>query len=1076
MRKIAWTILILVLLLAPTGVVAEDKLSAAIGTVANSVAGIAPANTSDKPAEIGISASEVLPGTGSRAGYVLGHNNVIPGSEWVFIGAKHGKKNVDYTMDYASGTLYFTEPVRTMDSVRVDYRYSKSASSARSITGPGVMPLAFGDALKLNLTYSYRTSAVSNGLSGPDILTYGFNTTTKFGSSSSISGMAFVSSPQASNRLSLTNGTPNQKNKAQPQAKKDHMIMQNADLGMGKFRLKLGMQDVGENFSGFQSMRDSNAGPADVINQLEKEKGLKRMDIAGQMPVGLDNGVFNFMMGRISDKNDDIYNRMFGFSNNSFAFNYSSREVGKNFSRFKDLKEADRGQYAAEAGMTHNEISMQFKTGLTADKKPVWSGMNITELKDPSGGTLVDRSISVDVGKVQVDADIRTSSMGFSRMGALTDDKKKELALLARRTFNPKAQVSEVTARDTAQVNYEAGLNRTTAVIDFPIGGPVAGFMSFSGIDSANGGLNRSALGFKGKWFQMDFDHRSIDPTFKRLVNLQPIEQASYGNEYGMTRTTFSGAFNIAGNETNIKHTNVVDEKGSSLSRQSVYLKNKLITFSANFQDIAPDFNRILDLSDTDRLLMVQDKGFKRADYAVNLRPMKGLTIDSYMFNSDNVTAGQTRGQSRHKISYKNPKGGPAVNLFQDSYNYVSEQGVIANYFHREFKFDNKFNLLGGLQFNSRSDFNVNQEGADQPVVSTVTETHIESKQDLKTSFKADTLNVDYGNGKFSDTKSVSVKTQAINRLALIGTYGLTARDAGKSGADGGFGVEWTIRKGDENTGLKLNMSMANRDGGPNGSQQAQKFGLSGLLAKRFLIFDNIKVGSAVNTNTLKGRQTACDNAIRLQAGVLGGSMLFDNSDKLNIKNGMYYTSRLMQYDTDKSDKKWYHFSYMKQDLVAPSGKPAEKRNMAFDVKISNASSIKLNSYYGKDDKNGEVIPVGGTTIKFNHTLKNGIALTADYTTDVNDLTNRMARIVGFGFSGKLKTGAEYQFYYGLSRLMESGQINHENIFRMSYNHTLSTDHFITFTAEKKSAVDKTSINPFEGNMVARIDFRTTFK
>ena len=66
-----------------------------------------------------------------------------------------------------------------------------------------------------------------------------------------------------------------------------------------------------------------------------------------------------------------------------------------------------------------------------------------------------------------------------------------------------------------------------------------------------------------------------------------------------------------------------------------------------------------------------------------------------------------------------------------------------------------------------------------------------------------------------------------------------------------------------------------------------------------FLGLTNIKIDSCSNSTVLTGRQTACDNGLKLEAGFLGGNVLFDNSDKLNPKNGLYYTCLLYTSDSE---------------------------------------------------------------------------------------------------------------------------------------------------------------------------------
>jgi len=1053
------------LMLIPVWADAGGLLDAMVGSLNTT---LEPTSTNSKnTGEAGIPTSEVLPGNGTRAGYVLGHGNIIPGSEWVDIGTGHAQRTKDYAIDYASGTIFFVEPIRQMDSVRVDYRYSEKGSGQRSVAGPGLMALKFGNAVEMNMLYSYRATNVVQGMTATDVLTYGMNITNKLSGSSSLSSMFYVATPQSNSRMSF-NSQPGPAQAQQPaKVKKDQMIVENADLGLGKVRLKLGYQDVGKDFAGFASLRDSKAAANDVLNQLEKEKGLKRMDLTGELPTGEDTGL-SFAIGRIEDASGNIMNRSFGFTNNSIRFNYMNRNVDRTFSRFKDLKEADRGQYAAEAGMNRTSFGLQFRTGLAQDKKTsIWSGINFTQLTGDTG-SLSYRTADLDMRRVKVEADVRTADPTFNRFGALTDEERTRMALIARRQFNPAAKFSDVTAADKAQINNEAGLDRSTCIVQVD-GGPVDTWLTLSNVGSQQGSVNRRAINVSTDRASAYFNTQTIDKGFARIVSLQPIEQARYGNEFGMTRTEMGGRLKLLGGDAAIDSATVIDHQGAGLMRQAIDYKNPRLKFHANFQNIDHNFSRIMDLSDADRNTLLQDQGFKRSDYSINFQATKALNIDSYVYDSTNPTAGQTRNQSRHKITFA-PQAGPKITAFIDNYAYVSENGVLGSYYHREINYDNAFKLLGGLLLRGRNNYYVDQANQSSPTTTMVTENHLESNQKAKTSFTLDVLNTDHGDGRSEETQAIGFKSMAAKNFALTAGFSSTARTMDKSETNGRFGFEWAIRKD-----LKLTYSLANRDGGSQGSQQASQYSLNGPLAKRFLIFDNINIASGTNMTQLRGKQIGCDNAIKLSAGMLGGNILFDNTDKLNPKNGIYYTSRIFQYESCKDPKLPYHITFFRQNLITPAGTPAKKRNYALDVKLPWQSGLTLTSYFGKDGQNGAVIPVGGTVFKFSHLLGNGNTIIADYSHDINQSTLSDARVMGLGISGNLPNKASYEIYYGWCRISEGISSQNKNIFRLRYDSKIDANRYITFTLQRKSGVDKTTINPYEGDTVGRIDFQFLF-
>lgn len=1045
MRKVAFIALIMVL------------------ATAQCAYGDAALNVAKDP---GTNASEALAGNGTRAGYMLGHGGVIPGSEWVDVGTRHAARNRDYSIDNASGALFFTEPVSQMDCIRVDYRYSTKGNAERSAAAPGLVALRFGNGLQTNMLYSYRSADATQGLGAQDLLTYGMNSLTKLGQSSSLSSMFYVTSPENANRvtLNLTGGPPT-KEPAQ-KVKKDHLMVQDADLRAGKVRLKLGYQDVGQDFAGFSSLRDSKAAATDVLDQLEKEKGIRRMSIAGDVPSGA-NGGLNFAVSRVGDKNDDILSRSLGYKSDGIAFSYSARDVGKQFNRFKDIREADRTQLAAESGMSRQNFGLQFRTGIAGDKKPVWSGVSFTDLSDGSA-SLSYRQADIDLGKVKVEADARSMDSTFSKLGALTDEERTRMALMARRQFDPNAPASQVTAADKAQIVNEQGLDRSTCVVQMD-GQQIDTWLSLSNVDSDKGGLSRRAMGVKGSRFSAYFDSQSVDKTFERLGALQPVERAHFGNEFGMSRTQLGGKFSIWRSDVTVDTANVIDNVGAGFFREAVTIKSPKISVKANLQNIDPRFSRIMDLSDPDKATLLQDLGFRRSDYTIALQATKSLSIDSYLYDSTNITAGQTRGQSRHKITYS-PIRGPKVNLFRDDHSYISENGKVASYFHQEVKFDHTLNMLGGLAIKSRSDVYTNQEELKDPQTTTISENHIESNPKAKTSFTADVVNIDYGQGRYDNTQAFGLKTAAVRNLSVIGGVATTARDSGKSETNGRFGFEWAARKD-----LKMTFSMANRNGGLQGGQQTSSFSLNGLLAKSFLLLKNVTVASATNQTALRGKQTVCDNAFKVNAGLMGGKLIFDNTDKLNPTSGIYYTSRIFQYESGKDPKKPCHLTVFRQNLTTPLGARANKRNYCLDYRFAPNTNLTFSSYLGKDGLNGTVTPIQGTVVKLNRSLGGGNTFVADYTTDANPDTDIHARVVGFGISRATTAASSYELYYGWCDLNEGPQTEHKNLFRAKFDTKLSADDHLTISLERKSGVDKTTINPWEGDTVGRIDLKFMF-
>jgi hypothetical protein len=1050
-----------ILALVPIRVVAASALESVIAPLAT--LGTTQASHVSGSEAQGTSASEVLPGNGTRAGYVLGHGSVIPGSEWVSVGARHARRNVDYTIDYSSGSIFFAEPVSSMESIRVDYRYAESGTGGRSVAGASAVPLRFGNSLQLNLTYSYKAGSLIQGFTTPDVLTYGLASTTKVGSTSTISSMMYVATPQAKKRLSL-NGVP-VKQQAVNTVKEDRLMVQNADLAMGKVRLKLGFQDVGKDFAGFSALRDSNAAAPDVLNQLEKEKGLRRISMSAEVPS--NSSRISFGMDRVRDDADDITSRAFAYTGGLFKFDFFVRDVGAGFSRFKDLREADAAQMANETGMTRTSYGMQFVTAGRGTSTPLWSGFRVTQLE--ADGTKLDyRTADIDLGNVKVTADMRTADSGFNRMAALNDAERTRMALIARQQFDPKAQVFQVTAEDKAKINNEVGLNRKNCSVRIN-SGEVDTWLSLGTVDSGSAGISRSLFEINGKKFTFKVQQHSIDNNFFRISSLQPTEIINYGNEHGMSRTVFESTLKLAGGSAALRQATVTDDIGAKIIRRKVDFVNKRVDLHANFQDIDPRFARIADLSDSDRNVLATERGFSRADYLIGIQATDSLKMQTYIYDSTNVTAGQTRSQNKHEIVYK-PTNGPQITALRDNYSYISQAGNLSSYSRSKITFDKKLSLIGGLLFQGLSDVNTVREGNGLPVTTTISQAHLESDQKARSAFALDILNIDYGNGSYENTQGVSVKNKASNKADIVASVAHTTREANKSEDNVSVGVDWAVNKD-----LTLRTSVANRDGGPKGSQQAHQFSLNGLIAKRLLGFNDVKVGSSADSTTLTGKRIGFSNALKIEAGFHGGTFLLDNSDKLNPANGIYYGSRIVRFISSNDDKNWYHFSLLRQRVTTPQGATAEKHDYILTLSVNPEVRVEVKSFFGKDAQDGSITPVGGAILKVSRAFSPDTTSYVNYVKDKNRLTLRSAEVMGVGFVRKISDKNALELYFGVGKLNEPSGTRSNNVFKLMYDRKLDANRYLSISAEKKSGVDQSLINPLEGDTTARIDFRTVF-
>lgn len=1003
------------------------------------------------------SASEVLRGNGTRAGYILAHGGLVPSSEWVYIGVKRGRRNEDYTIDYSSGNLFFAEPVPKSESVRVDYQYTET-EGRRGTAGVPTLALSFGPNARTNLTYAYRAASESESA---DVLTYGLRTTYQFGASSTLSSLMYVASPQEATRISLTS-RPQAAGKAQKSFKKDHLIVQDAEIKLSNGSVTLNYQDAGLDFAGFQTLRDTGAADAGLLNQLEKEKGLRRFNFGSQLKFG--GGTLGLSHNSIEDQQDEILSRSLEFSRPGLQIGHSVREVGSGFTRFKDLRESASAQWAKEAGLRRADSYLKFNPG-GGTKESTEVSLKNTELSD-AGGEMTIRSASLDLGEVKIEADIRDSAGDFRHISALTAEDRTRMALAARQQFDQRAAPGAIAATELAQIDKEAGLDRRSYRAQYDAGS-VWLSLSKSEISDGAADLSRTDCVVEHRSFKLRVASHRIGAGFSRLANLQPTEVRHYGNEHGMNRNEAEADITVGGGKLDLYHTRVADDRGSSLARNKATFKNGRLDFRADFQDIDASFVRIADLSDSDKSLLLRERGFKKADYSLDFAVTPQVRVKTYLYDSTSKTIGHTRNQRKHEVAY-NGAGKLSVTALTDDFAGISDTGKMSAYSRRKITFGNTFDLLRGLQVTALSDVNSVNEDESGFVTTRIAQTHFETGQ-APLRFSLDTLDTDISDGRFERTWMFGVKSKASQRLNVLGSFSQTDRNL-KPEDNGALGIEYVITPD-----LKLSANMANRRGGPKGNQQIRQFTLNGILAKRFLGLNDLKIGSAVNTTQSSGIKTVCDNGLKLEAGLLGGVFRLDNTDKLNPTNGIHYTSRILRFDQPQEDPgKWYNLSFYRQKLITPANEEARKHNYALSLRVSPAVKATATSYFGKDGQNGSVKPIGGSVFKITWSRSKSSALFADYSSDRNDTVGRSGNTAGIGFTGKLAE-ADFELYFGYSRLDQSAQSDSRPVCRIKYDRKFDSDRCISFWLEKRSPLEQIPAALNEGNLVAGLDLRTPF-
>jgi hypothetical protein len=296
-------------------------------------------------ATVGEATADLIPGNGTRGGYTTRYAPIIPYSESVYVDGKRLQRDLDYWIDYASGTIAFAQPVRRISTVQVYYRYDPQGKREGIVSALPILTLSFGQGGSLNALYMPGIMETTQDGAAYRLSAYGLQNALRF-SGGALQGYFFIGSREAVNAYAAPNTRDPQKPSIAP-SETAQFIVQQLQLDAGALQVRANYQDIGKGFSpqkmlGMQSGLDANQ-----LAAWERERGIKRYDYA----VGLKLGGASLQQTqlRIQDNKGAIEQQGWQFTSRWLNLNWTRREAAAEFTRFKDLSDAQKGRLGARA-------------------------------------------------------------------------------------------------------------------------------------------------------------------------------------------------------------------------------------------------------------------------------------------------------------------------------------------------------------------------------------------------------------------------------------------------------------------------------------------------------------------------------------------------------------------------------------------------------------------------------------------------------------------------------------------------------------------------------------------------------
>ncbi|MBQ0105305.1 MAG: hypothetical protein KBT47_04620 [Armatimonadetes bacterium] len=588
----------------------------------------------------------------------LGNGGILADSEFVYLnGERLDKSKSEYSIDYGAAVLIINRLMNLGDRVDVDYCYVPgTAKTAPTTAGASVMPkfqYTSGNTIT-DMTMMYNAIDATTGNA-----TYGTNFKTTFGSNFTIDSNFYKSI---------------------------------GDGGQGDFNLhNLSYKNNGLDISlGYQKSSEDFSGMNYVIGQgndggLAGERGLERVNFGLNYAFG-ENSALRLGYNTVGDGNDKIANTDLAYSNSKLNFTYSTQDIGLGFTRFNDIREADKGVLAAERGMSRENMALGYDFGVKGGKI-----------------NYAFNSVSDGVGS------IKNTSLNYS-------NSKLNLSYSTQNIDREFTRFNDIREADKAVLAGERGMDRTNFALayDFGIKGGKINF-SQNGIDYNDSSILTKMFSYDSAKIKYNFYNRKTDSAFGNFNGLRDGDKGQIAQESGIERTTRELLFDIgktdAVNWQTFKELSLETENGKKLEAR---------TYNVNYNNFEGQFFTLKNDSDFDRMnalngdernmfsgfarkLFSYGQGAGNADDADRNSWYGQGGIDRKMsFLKYNINPESNVTYTDSRLSMGNGAGLSSVRL-----NYAGKyKGQNTSFYYYKDSIDRDFSRLGNLTNIERANYN----------------------------------------------------------------------------------------------------------------------------------------------------------------------------------------------------------------------------------------------------------------------------------------------------------------------------------------------------------------------------------
>lgn len=576
-----------------------------------------------------------------RFSTALRYGSVKRLSESVDLNGRRLTRNRDYTIDYASGTIYLRTEFRDGDVLMVSYRYDEATGRAGSFGVSSAQAASGFNGFKFDFAQgasAFVGLGMTERLGDGTVLSsnvMGLSNSFSLAPGAKVKGIFMLGQRENTSSMDMMTGTSNSSSVEEGQGR---AFVQSLDASFGWGKVRAYYQDIDTRFGGMSAISASGF-TAEQTAQMAKERGLKRSSFAIEN-AGVKRANFSTAMNKVGDGEGSVTSRSSGFTLGGLSMNWWSQRVDPGFSRFQDIGAGDWQQLAKERGLDRQGLAAQFN--FSGGK----GAFNNLRVNSETGG--VARSeFTFQLKGIKFDHSEQRVDPNFQRFGDLRGDQFNAGQLQHERGILRRSMGVEVDAGKGQTITARKGVVRTTEddFNAFDLTANLGRFKLASSSRAVGDGFNRMwSLG------------PDIGPHMAAMVQmtdagLQPQQHdgGAFLNSAGIDRSGLRMSYDFGRSLTAGFEQVSIKGKEAGLKAQTIKVDSKNVNIKVRSQKTGEKFAEATRLMPTEQSVLSAAPGLDKTNVDVAVR-MGGAR--SFAF-SQMRASDPTGGAARTTLDYK---------------------------------------------------------------------------------------------------------------------------------------------------------------------------------------------------------------------------------------------------------------------------------------------------------------------------------------------------------------------------------------------------------------------------------------